>query len=258
MATREPLSVAVITLNEEQNLDRCLESVTWADELIVVDSGSTDGTIRIAERHGARVLCEPWRGYVAQKNLSLDSATHTWVLSLDADEWLTEAGAAEVRRALEAPQLDAWAINRRTAFCGAFLRHVWSRDWQVRLFRKDRGRFAGGRVHESVRLTSGSRVGRLRHRLQHLAYRSMHDYVERMNRYTDLAAETLVERGRTAGIMRLLFSPPATFLRCYLLRLGILDGTRGLLVSAGSAYYVLLKYAKLWEASRTETDRGQT
>jgi len=250
MGECQPFSVAIIAYNEERNLPRCLTSVQSADEIVLVDSGSTDRTRAVARAHRARVIEQPWLGYVAQKNFAVGQTTHSWVLSLDADEWLTADGAAEIRAALRDPRADAYAFNRRTAFSGAFLRRVWNPDWQVRLFRKDKGRFEGGQVHESVRMDPGARTLRLEVRLPHLAYRSIRDYVERMNRYTDLAARTLQEQGRPNSLTRLMLSPPATFLKLYVLKRGFLDGIRGWVVSAGSAFYVLLKYAKLWELSR--------
>ena len=246
---REPLSVAVITRDEERNLARCLASVAWAEEILVVDSGSTDATATIAARYGARFLVREWSGYVEQKNFALDQVHHAWVLSLDADEWLSAEAAEEIRQVLHRPRAEAYALSRLTSFSGAFVRHVWRPDWQVRLLLRERGRFAGGRVHESLRMTPGARIERLRHPLLHLGYRSIADYVRRMNRYTDLAAADLKERGRLPWL-RLLLSPPATFLKLYVWKRGFLDGVRGLTVSAGSAFYVLLKYAKLWELGR--------
>jgi len=250
MPTREPLSVAVIALNEERNLDRCLASVAWADEIVVVDGGSADGTAGIARRRGARVSSRPFRGFVEQKNHAVSLTSHRWVLSLDADEWLDEAASAAVRDALGSPAADGYRIRRRTALSGGFLDRTWAGDWQLRLFRKDRGRFAGGRVHESVRLDAGATVGRLSGRILHLSYDSIEEYVERMNRYTGLAAETLHEGGRAVPWARLVISPPATFAKLYLLKGGFLDGMRGLVVAVGSAFSVFLKYAKLWDRRR--------
>jgi glycosyltransferase involved in cell wall biosynthesis len=243
-------SVVVITRDEELNLDRCLRSVAWADEILVVDSGSTDRTLEIAARHEARILCRDWPGYMAQKNFAVEQAHNDWVLSLDADEWLTDEVAEEIRRTLAAPRADAYALRRITAFSGAFLRRTWSPDWQSRLFRKGRASFAGGQVHESLRLADGAVSARLRQPMLHLGYRSIRDYVERMNRYTDLAADTLRQKQRGVPWARLVFSPPATFVKLYLIKGGFLDGLRGLVVAAGSAFYVLLKYAKLWEMRR--------
>jgi glycosyltransferase involved in cell wall biosynthesis len=256
MPAREPLSVTVITLNEEQNLDRCLSSVAWADEIVVVDSGSTDRTTAIAGSHGARLFHNPWPGYVAQKNYAIERSRHPWVLSLDADEWVTAAGAEEIRAALANPEADAYAFNRSSSFCGEYLSRAWNPDWQTRLFRRDLGRFDGGRVHERLRLPSGARVTRMRERMPHMAYRTVGEYVERMNLYTGLAAESLAEQGRSPSAWRMLLSPAATFLKIFVLKRGFRDGGRGLIVSVGSAFYVALKYAKLWERTRTGVRRS--
>lgn len=248
--TRQPLSVAVITRNEAQNLDRCLRSIAWADEIVVVDSGSTDKTVEIARRHGAKVQVEAWRGFAAQKNLAISLTSNLWVLSLDADEWLGEDGAAEVRRVLESPTADAYAFDRLNAFSGSFVGRIWSPDWHVRLFRKDRGRFEGGHVHESFRVDDGARVVRLESRLYHLTYRTIREHLDRMNRYTDLNARTLRERGKRFSVAQLLLSPWLTFLKLYVFRGGFLDGMRGVVVAVGSAYSVFVKYAKLWELTR--------
>ena len=249
MADRPSISVAVIARDEERNIGRCLASVRWADEVVVVDSGSSDATVAIARRHGARVLVEAWRGYAGQKNLAVDRASHPWVLSLDADEWLGPEAEGEIRRAVGGGQGEAFAFVRISAFSGAFLRRTWRGDRPIRLFRRDRGRFGGGHVHESVRLASGTRVTTLDAPLYHLTYRSIADYVDRLNRYTSLAAQGLVEEGRAPRLARLLVSPVAAFLKHFIGRGGWREGVRGLVVASGSAWYVFLKYAKHWEAS---------
>lgn len=253
--SREPLSVVVITLDEERDVERCLDSVAWADELVVVDAGSTDRTRELAACAGARVVEQAWLGYAEQKNFAVEQARHDWVLSLDADEWLTPEGSDELRRVLAAPTAEAYALNRRNAFCGAFLRGAWTPDWQVRLFRRDRGRFGGGAVHESVQLQPGCRVERLRERLQHEAYASIGEYLRKLDRYTALAAESLHARGARFAWRKLLFSPPLTLLKVLLLKRAYRDGVRGWIIAAGSAFYVLLKQARLWELER-EAQRG--
>ncbi len=255
MQEHEPLSVAVITHNEQRNVERCLRSVAWAAERLVVDCGSTDRTVAIARSCGARVIETDWPGFVAQRNRAIAATTHRWVLLLDADEWLTDAGADEIRRRLAAPAADGYSFNRRTAFSGAFLRGGWSPDWQLRLFRKDRGRVAGGAVHESVRLDAGAVTARMHERLPHLSYRSISDYVARVNRYTDLATADAPVGNSSADRVRLVFSPVARFLKVYLLKGGFRDGTRGWIVAWGSAFTVLLKYAKRIEQGRA-TDPG--
>lgn len=255
MASREPVSVAVITLDEERNLARCLQSVRWADEIVVVDAGSRDATAAVARRHGARFVVEPWRGFAAQKNLALSLAAGPWVLLLDADEWLGPDGAKEIQNALVSPTADAYALNRLNAFSGGFAPRALSPDWQVRLLRKGRGRFTGARVHERLELDEGCRVARLRCRLYHLTCRSLGEYVEKMNRYTDLAARGMGERGKRAGVGSVLLHGLAAFLKPYVLRGGFLDGMRGLLASATAAYAAALKYGKLWELSRSADPR---
>lgn len=255
VASRESISVAVITLDEERNLARCLESVRWADEIVVVDAASRDRTAEVARRYRARFVVEPWRGFGAQKNLALSLAEGPWVLLLDADEWLGPEGAKEIEEALASPAADAYALNRLNAFSGGFAAHALSPDWHVRLLRKGCGRFSGDPVHERLELDEGCRVARLRCRLYHLTCRSLREYVEKMNRYTDLAARGMHERGKRAGAAGLVLHALAAFLKPYVLRGGFLDGTRGLLAGATSAYAAVLKYGKLWELSRPADPR---
>ena len=245
---RATLSVVVIARNEERNLGRCLDSVAWAEERIVVDGESTDGTRQVAERRGARVIVQPWLGYRDQKNVAVDAATMDWVLSLDADEWLPEETAQEVRDALESPRADVYRFARKTAVCGAFLRHTYGDDFQARLFRRGTARFGGGEVHERLVLPAGAKREALRGPLLHRTYRSFSEYAARMNRYSDLGARSMA--GRPVSLLRLALSPPLAFLKMYVLRGGFRDGVRGLVVAAGQAHYVLLKYAKHWEGQR--------
>lgn len=250
MATRQGVSVAIITKNEERNLGRCLRSVAWAEQIIVVDSGSTDRTREVAARHRADVHVRPWPGFVEQWNFALSRASQPWVLVLAADEWLSESSAAELREVLTDPRADAYELRRRTALHGGFVKRAWGPDWQLRLFRNGRGRFEGGLVHESVRLDPGSRVERLRGELLHLTYRSVRGYIDRMNRYTDLAAATMRDEGRRFSVVAILVRPWAAFVKHYVLRRGFLDGMRGLVVSVGAASYVFFKLAKRWEMDR--------
>ncbi len=249
------ISVAIVAKDEERNLARCLRSVAWADDVVVVvDASSTDRTAEIAGREGARVIQEAWRGYVASKNFAIESTRHAWVLSIDADEWLTPDGAAEIRAVLRDPRHDAYAVRRRPAFCGAFVDRVWSPDVHVRLFRRGAARFEGGRVHEALRPRAGATVGRLREPLPHLTYRTVHEYVSRLNRYTDLAADDLHAAGRRPSAVRAVASPLAAFVRAYVLKRGFLDGRRGWIVACGSAFYAAVKQAKLWERDRDRSD----
>lgn len=249
------LSVTVITWNEEERLRACLESVTWADEVVVVDAESTDKTIQVAREFTERIWIRPWPGFAVQKNFALEQARGEWVLSLDADERVTP----ELRREIEAViarggPADGYAIPRKNIFWGAWVRHGrLYPDYQRRLFRRGRGRFLERAVHESVEI-QGS-VGRLRAPLLHQSYRNLEEFLQRSNRYSTLAAEEWIRSGRSAGLADLIFRPLGRFLSMYLLHLGFLDGWRGLLLAGLYAHYVFLRMAKAWEAQRAGGER---
>lgn len=240
------LSVTVITLNEARNIRDCLASLTWADEIIVVDSGSTDGTADLARVAGARVITRDWPGYAAQKDFAASQAAHDWILSVDADERVTPELADEIRRTLEAPgDRVGFRIPRITYHLGRWIRHTdWYPDYQLRLYDRRHAGWARRHVHESV--TARGPVGKLSRDLQHFAYRDIAHHYETMQKYTTLAARQMAEEGRRVGLLGLLFHPPAAFLRNYVLKAGFLDGIPGLIISAMNAHYVFLKFAKLW------------
>lgn len=242
----EPLSVVVITLNAERQLANCLASVAFADELLVVDSGSTDATLDIAKRHGARVLHQPWLGFGKQKNYAVTQARHRWVLCLDADERISEALRDSIRAALANPQFQAYEMPRRNRFMGRWLRHGEGYpDRSVRLFDRERAQWSNDAVHEKV-IVRGS-TGRLAGDILHESEAGLADYIDKQNRYTTLAAETLHRRGTHAGLMRLLVSPFFRFMKLYFFRLGFLDGFAGLVHIAIGCFNSFVKYAKLRE-----------
>ena len=252
---RATLSVAIITLNEETNLARTLGSVAWADEIVVVDSGSTDATQSIAESHNARFVSEPWRGFAGQKNVALDLCTCDWVLSLDADEMVTPELAASIRRVLAAPPANtAYALNRRNHFLGRWIRHGgYYPDAKLRLFPRGQATFPETPVHETA--TFAGKVEALEGDLVHHAYPTLGSYLEHMQRYSTLGAALAIKRGRTGrGLLSfldgVLLNPVVTFLYNYLLRLGCLDGREGLLLHLYHSVYVSWKYAKAWERER--------
>jgi len=250
------LSVIIITKDEAANIGAALDSVAWADEMVVVDADSTDDTVSIARQHGARVEVRPWPGYAAQKNLAATLATHDWLLSLDADERVTPELAAEIRALLSAagdPPKRGYRMPRVTQAFGQWIRTTdWYPDRQLRLYDRRAGRWnEQRRVHESVMLSGdGAGAGELRGELQHFGYRGISHHVGTINRYTTLAAEDLAAQGRRASTIDLLVHGPAAFLRNYLLRRGWRDGRVGLVISLMNAYYVLLKHIKLWELNR--------
>ena len=244
------LSVVIITRDEATNIRDALASVAWADERIVVDSGSTDDTIRIAREAGARVETHPWEGYASQKNHATALAANDWVLSLDADERVTPALADEIRGLIAAdPPAAGYRIPRVTHYLGQWIRSTdWYPDPQLRLFDRHKARWADLLVHESV--TLDGTVGYLRGELEHHPYRDIAAHLETIDRYTTLAAAQMRRDGRRASVADLALQAPAAFIRNYLLRTGILDGAVGLLVSILNSYYVFLKFAKLWELQR--------
>jgi glycosyltransferase involved in cell wall biosynthesis len=241
------LTVTVITRNEAANIRAALESVAWADEIIVVDSHSADDTVAIARQYATRVEVRDWAGYSAQKNFAADLASNDWILSLDADERVTPPLAREIRALLErGPNARGYRISRVTWYLGRWLHSTdWYPDYQLRLYDRRCGRWNARRVHESFELQG--RPGTLRHHLEHYAYRDVSDHVTSIDHYTTLAAEQWMEEGRRTNILELAVHPPIAFLRNYLLRTGFRDGMPGLLVSALNSYYVFMKLVKLWE-----------
>lgn len=241
------LSVTIITRDEAANLAAALESVSWADEIVVVDSESTDATVDIARRYTSKVLVRPWPGYVDQKNRAAAEASHDWILSLDADERVTPALAAEIQAILRSePAVPGYRVPRVTFHLGRWIRSTdWYPDHQLRLYDRRRGRWTGKLVHESVKVDGPS--ADLAGELQHYAYRNLSHHLQTMDRYTTLAARQMRDEGRTAGWLDLAAHPPAAFLRNYVLRGGFRDGLAGLVISTLNATYVALKFAKLWE-----------
>ncbi len=244
------LSAVIITYNEEERLRACLESVTWADEIVVVDAESHDKTAQIAREFTDRVVVRPWRGFAEQKNFALELAAGEWLLSVDADEEVSAELRDEIRDVMKAAEAaDGYAVARRNVFLGQWIRHGGLfPDWQIRLFRRDRGRFVDRDVHESVRVDGP--VGRLRGHLLHTSYRDVADFFDRANRYSTLAADELVRQGRRARARELVVRPLGRFIGMYLLQRGFLDGRKGLLLAALYAYYVFMRTAKVWEQTR--------
>ena len=250
MKNQASLSVAIITHNEAANIARTLGSVAWGDEIIIVDSGSTDETAEIARQHGAKVFFEEWRGFAAQKNFAIAQCTSDWILSLDADEEVSPELATEIRAALTTPQADAYFIPRRNFFLGRWIRRGgYYPDAKLRLFRRGMASFADRTVHETLQ-TSG-KTATLKADLLHHAYPTLSSYIEHMNRYSTLGAEVIASRGKRISLFWHMFlTPAATFVYNYIFRLGFLDGPEGLLLHAYHSVYVSWKYAKAWQRTR--------
>lgn len=266
-----PVTATIITFNEAANIQAALESLSWADEIIVVDSESTDNTVAIAReslsrrsatREGGftdKVIVRPWPGYTAQKNFAADQARHDWIFSLDADERVTPQLAAEITQVLSKnSSTGGYRVPRVTFHLGRWMRSTdWYPDYQLRLYDRRRARWSGKYVHESVKVDGPTED--LKGELQHYAYRDLAHHFQTMDKYTTLAAKQMFEEGRRAGFLDLVIHPPAAFFRNYVLRGGFKDGVPGLIVSAMNARYVGLKFAKLWElcSPSTSTPRAR-
>ncbi len=251
------LSVVIATMNEERNLPGMLETVKWADEIVVVDSASADRTVEIARSFGAKVFVEVSSAAQA-KNSAIDKATGDWILSLDADEHVSEALHAEIKDVLAKDQgFDGYWIPRLNYVFGRPIRHggFWP-DPKIRLFRRGRGRVEDRPVHESV-LVDGS-LGRLREPILHYAYPTVSGYIRTMNRYSSLGADLVAAKGRRRLVIKdIVFRPALTFIYNYIFRLGFLDGHEGFLLHVGHATYVSWKYMKVWEMQNTSDGAAQ-
>lgn len=248
-----PVTVTVITKNEADDIADALKSVSWADELIVIDAESTDDTVKIARQFTDRVYVRPWSGYIDQKNHAARLSTNDWIFSLDADERATPELREEIRSLLAAePPAGGYRVPRVSFHLGRWMRTTdMYPDYQLRLYDRRKARWDGMHVHESVRV-DGS-VGYLKSELQHYPYRDLSEHLIRMDRYTTLAARQMLAQGRRATLIELLFHPPMAFFRNYILKGGFRDGKAGLIISLVNSYYVMLKIAKLWELQRTVT-----
>lgn len=238
------ISATIVTLNEEKNIARAIASLACADEVLVVDSGSSDRTVEIATSLGARVIEEPWRGYAGQKNFAAKAATNDWILSIDADEELTKELQAEIT-ALKAgePELAGYTMPRLAQYLGRWIRHSgWYPDRKIRLYHRGRAAWEGAFVHESVKTTG--RTADLRGNLLHYTCASLTQHVRTMDRYTGLAAQEMLTNGKSASVGMLVFDPLWTFFRTYIMKRGFLDGPQGVAIAWMAAFYVFLKYAR--------------
>src|SRR4030095_474315 len=249
------VTVTIITLNEAAHIADAIDSAAWADEIIVVDSGSMDETVAIARAKGARTETRAWTGYVDQKNFAAGLASYDWIFSLDADERIPPALGSEVRTLLSTePIHPGYRVPRGTYHLGRWVRTTdFYPDYQTRLYDRRKARWQGRYVHESVTVDGPS--GQLKEELKQYSYHNLSDHLDRINAYSTLAARQMLENGRRAHAHDLLLHPPAAFLRNYILRRGFLDGMAGLTLSIVNAYSVFLKFAKLWELQRTSNSQ---
>ena len=245
------VSAAVICQDEEHAIEACLESVAWCDEVIVVDSGSTDATVEIAKKWATRVVSNPWPGYVAQKNFALAQTSGDWILCVDADERVTPALRAAIERALadDAPAVAGFEVKRHVFYLGRWIDHGgWYPDWKLRLVRRGRARWGGVDPHD--KLVPDGPVARLDADLVHLTYRTFADHLRTIDRFSEIVSAQWAAEGRRVSVARALRHPPVTFLECFVWKRGFQDGWPGFVIAAASAFYVFAKYVKLFARTR--------
>lgn len=238
------ISATIITYNEQKNIARAIESLRFCDEVVVVDSGSVDRTVEIADKLGARVVEHPWLGFAKQKNCAAEEARYDWIFSIDADESLSEALEGEMWQLKKnGPQYDAYTVPRLAQYLGRWILHSgWYPDRKIRLYNRQKGRWVGTYVHERVEVAGT--VGHLESNLLHFTCDSLSQHMETMNRYTTLAAQQLVAEGIRIGWGRMLLDPPWTFFRSYVVNRGFMDGMEGLAIAYMACLYNFIKYAK--------------
>jgi len=242
------ISVSMITFNEEKKLETTLASVSgWVDEIVIVDSGSTDQTPAIAEKYKAKFFIEKWKGFGKQKNSAIEKCSGDWLLLIDADEEITPKLRQEIVQTLKNPQFDVYEISR-ISWC--FQQKTHHRDSTIRLVKKGSGHFNFKNVHEDF--VTACKIGHLKNPLNHHTYWDLTEYLEKFNRYTSLAALDLHKKGKTVSLFRLIWNPFLKFWKKYLFKGGIIDGVNGFILSALSAFYNFMKYAKLHELNRTK------
>lgn len=251
MDKKLPISLVVITFNEERNISRCLAAADFCSELLVIDSGSTDRTAATAAALGAKVLVRPWTGYRDQKNFGSEQAGNEWVLCIDADEVVTPELAASIRREFaNGPPCDAYEINRHSYYAGSLINHSgWFPQWRMFLYRRGAAEWGGIEPHTTVTYR-GTKSGRLQGDLLHYTYSDIRHHMSKLVHQARDSAVAMQVSGRRAGLIDFTLRPPWAFVRAYLLELGFLDGFYGFVISVSAGYYTFLKYAMLRELQR--------
>lgn len=243
------LSIIIVAKNEATNIAECVRSARFADEVIVLDSGSTDGTVELARAEGARVVSTDWPGYGPQNNRGIDLATGNWFFSLDADERITPALAAEIRAAIEQPGIDGYRVPRTSMYCGRFMKHGgWRPDYTWRLARRGHGRFTDHVLHAHLQVRGTT--GTLRESIVHYSYRSVEAVLEKLNRYSSASVTDMLARNKKGSFGRAVAHGLWAFARTYFLRLGFLDGRWGFMLAVFNAETTYYRYVKLWFAQQ--------
>jgi glycosyltransferase involved in cell wall biosynthesis len=249
---REKISVTIITHNEEENIRDCIESVKWADEILIVDSGSTDRTIEISKGYTDKVFFNAWKGMKEQKQYAVEKASHNWIFSIDADERATEAIKQFILEELRKPAYDGYRFPRQNYFLGRWLKHGgWYPDHVLRLFRRDRGYFGGINPHDKVVVGTG-RVATVKIPFVHHTYKSIAQYMTKQNMYSGISAQELFSSGKRVNPNIIPLKTLWKFIETYFVKKGFLDGYRGFIVAMGATYSMFWKYIQLWELSRKD------
>jgi glycosyltransferase involved in cell wall biosynthesis len=249
------ISAYMITFNNERTIERALKSLTWADELVVVDSFSQDKTAEICRRFTDRVYQREWPGYRAQYQYAADLTTHPWVLFVDADEEVPPELAREIRKVVEGDGegIDGFIVYRRTFYLGRWIQYGgWYPDCEIRLYRRGKGRWEGG-LHAKV-LVDG-KIGSLKRQYLHYSYRDISDQIQTIDKYSKVAAEDMLQEGERFSLFKLVFHPPFRFIKEYLLKSGFRDGMPGFIIIISTMFYVFMKHAKLWELTHSDEER---
>ena len=243
------LSVIIITKNEAEHIGRCLSSISWADEIIVFDSGSSDDTVSICESFGAQVHITDWPGFGPQKQRALDKATQPWVLSLDADEYVDDKLTAVIKKAIADNQADGFQIPRLSSYCGRNILHAgWWPDHVLRLFKRDKGCFTQDVVHETIQVSG--KILTLTAPIMHEAFVDPDEVLSKINQYSSLGAKKLFANGQTSNLSVAIFKGIWTFFRCYIIQAAFLDGPEGLMLAISNAEGTYYKYLKLRQLHR--------
>ncbi|HDS09735.1 MAG TPA: glycosyltransferase family 2 protein [Firmicutes bacterium] len=246
-----PVSIAVIAQNEELNIEDCLKSVQWGDEIILIDGGSTDKTTEIAKKFSATIIYNPWPGHIEQKNFAIDQCKNDWVFSIDADERVSPELLNEIVSLFSEPDSlkDGYSCPRKVFYLGKWIKHGgWYPDQKIRLFKKSAGRWGGYNPHDKVILTGAA--GKLKGDILHYPYKNITEHLKKINSYTSIMAAELFKKGKRSNIFKITFRPFFKFFRTYIFKLGLLDGFQGMIISILGCYYVCLKYVKLWEMQK--------
>lgn len=251
-----PLSLVILTKNEAHNIERCIQSVPVAQDVVVLDSESIDQTVVKAQALGARTFVEPWQGFFRMRKRATELAKHDWILALDADEALSEESLQEIKDLLTVgPKADAYAFPRRSFHLGRWIHHGgWYPDRQIRLYHRGRAQWAEAELHEKIKAQN---IQRLKNPILHWVFRDLSHQVETNNRYSSLGAEQLAVKGKKFSLIKFIFKPWGKFLEAYIWKQGFRDGLPGFIIAVGAAYSMFLKFAKLWEMERLKANHKE-